>query len=125
MIGSTRQVRVYAYRAPADMRKSFNTLGASSRRGLGGMSCRATVPLRRRGPNTREGAFLGRHGDLPVFEAARKGSIRRALAPTRRGPALAHATELALLLEGNELIARVPLSPAALYTPNARRLGWV
>ena len=28
MIGSTGQVRVYAYREPADMRKSFNTLAA-------------------------------------------------------------------------------------------------
>ena len=28
MIGSTRRVAVYAYRAPVDMRKSFNTLTA-------------------------------------------------------------------------------------------------
>ena len=28
MIGSTRQIRAYAYRAPVDMRKSFDTLTA-------------------------------------------------------------------------------------------------
>ncbi|MDI3291626.1 IS66 family insertion sequence element accessory protein TnpB [Polyangium sp. 15x6] len=34
MIGSTRQVRVYAYREPVDMRKSFDTLTALVAQGM-------------------------------------------------------------------------------------------
>ena len=124
MIGSTRQIRAYAYRAPVDMRKSFDTLTAlvvqELRRDV--MSGELFLFVSR----TRQRAkVLFWDGTGMCLFAKRLGKGRFA-APWARpgdGPLVLTTSELALLLEGSEVIARMPLSPPP-YTPADRVLRW-
>jgi transposase len=124
VIGSTRQIRAYAYRAPVDMRKSFDTLTAlvvqELRRDV--MSGELFLFVSR----TRQRAkVLFWDGTGMCLFAKRLGKGRFA-APWARpgdGPLVLTTSELALLLEGSEVIARMPLSPPP-YTPADRVLRW-
>ena len=124
MIGSTRQIRAYAYRAPVDMRKSFDTLTALVVQQL----CRDVMSgeLFLFVSRTRQRAnVLFWDGTGMCLFAKRLGKGRFA-APWARpgdGPLVLTTSELALLLEGSEVIARMPLSPPP-YTPADRVLRW-
>lgn len=122
MIGSTRQVRVYAYRAPADMRKSFDTLGALVAQGLQRdvMSGDLFLFINR----TRRRAkvlFWDGTGMCLFAKRLERGQFAAPWARPGEGPLTLTTSELALLLEGSELIARMPLSPPP-YRPTERAL---
>lgn len=122
MITLGRAVRVFAYAEPVDMRKSFDTLGALVREGLG--------------HDVLDGAlfvFVGRdrrrakvlHWDgTGMCVLAKRLAKGRFAAPweRKRGTSLEWTTsELALFLEGSELVGRVTLSPPA-WSPDERRV---
>jgi len=124
VIGSTRQVRVYAYREPADMRKSFNTLGALVAQGMGRDVMSGDIFLFISRSRTRAKLIFWDGTGMCLF-AKRLGKGRFA-APWARpgdGPLLLTTTELAVLLEGSDLIARMPISPPP-FTPDTRALRW-
>ena len=124
MIGSTRQVVVYAYREPVDMRKAFNALTALVEGGLRRdvMSGEMFLFVNR----TRKRAkvlFWDGTGLCLFAKRLAKGHFAAPWARKGDGPLVLTTSELALLLEGNELIARMPLSPP-IYTPDDRVVPW-
>lgn len=112
MIGSTRQVTVRAYAAPADMRKSFDSLSALVTQGLGRDVLSGDLFLFV-SKNRRRAKVLYWDGTgLCVF--AKRLEKGRFAAPWERGDGKElplTVSELALLLEGSEVIGRMPLSP--------------
>ena len=124
MIGSTRQVVVYAYREPVDMRKAFNALSALVEGCLHRdvMSGEMFLFVNR----TRKRAkvlFWDGTGLCLFAKRLAKGHFAAPWARKGDGPLVLTTSELALLLEGNELIARMPLSPP-IYTPADRVMPW-
>ena len=124
MIGSTRQVRVYAYRAPADMRKSFNTLGALVTQGIGRDVMSGDLFLFIGRSRTRAKIIFWDGTGMCLFsKRLEKGRFAAPWARPGEGPLMLTTTELTLLLEGSDLVARMPLSPPP-YTPAERTLRW-
>jgi len=124
VIGSTRQIKVFAYRSPVDMRKSFNTLTALVVQDLGRdvMSGDIFVFIGR----TRQRAKLIYWDGTGLCLFAKRLAKGHFAAPWARpgdGPLVLTTSELALLLEGSDLIGRMPLSPAP-WTPAHRVLRW-
>ena len=113
MIGSTRQVAVHAFAAPADMRKSFDSLSLLVAQGLGRDVLSGDLFLFV-SKNRRRAKVLYWDGTgLCVF--AKRLEQGRFAAPWERGEGKElklTMSELALLLEGSELVGRMPLSPA-------------
>ncbi len=108
MIGSTRRLAVYAYGQPCDMRKSFDALCGLVTQALG-----------------RDFLFVGRDrkrakalfwdGTGLCLYAKRLEKGRFAPLWQRESgaqPLVLTVSELALFLEGSELVGRAPLSPA-------------
>jgi len=124
VIGSTRQIRVYACRAPTDMRKSFDTLGGLVMQQLGRdvMSGDLFLFVGR----TRKLAkiiFWDGTGMCLFSKRLAKGRFAAPWARAGDGPLELTTTELAVLLEGSDLIARMPISPPP-YNPAAHTLRW-
>ncbi len=125
MIGSTRAVRVFAFAAPVDMRKSYEGLGALVREELGRDLLRGDLFLfvgRRR---TRAKVLMFDGTGLCVFmKRLEKG---RFAAPWERAKGAREieltTSELALLLEGAELIGHRPLSPSVIAQEDLAR--WI
>lgn len=112
MISLPRAVRVWVHREPVDMRKSFDTLAAVVRAGMsadvleGGVF--VFVGRRRRSAKV---LFWDGTGHVVLAKRLAKG---RFVAPWQRageGPLQWTMSELALFLEGSELVGRVALSP--------------
>jgi transposase len=124
MIGSTRQISVYAYRAPVDMRKSFDTLAALVMQGLGRdvMSGDMFLFVNRTRRNAKVLYWDGT-GLCLFSKRLAKGNFAAPWARLGDGPLLLTQSELALLLEGSELIARMPLSPPP-YSSADRVVHW-
>jgi len=112
VIGSTRQVAVRAYAAPSDMRKIFDSLSARVTQGLGRDVLSGDLFLFV-SKNRRRAKVLYWDGTgLCVF--AKRLEQGRFAAPWERGEGgelRLTVSELALLLEGSEVIGRMPLSP--------------
>ena len=112
MIGPTRQVSVHAFAAPADMRKSFDTLSLLVTQGLGRdvLSGDLFLFVSR---NRRRAKVLYWDGTgLCVF--AKRLEKGRFAAPWERGNGEGlrlTVSELALLLEGSEIVGKMSLSP--------------
>jgi len=112
VIGSTRQVSVHAFAAPADMRKSFDTLSLLVTQGLGRdvLSGDLFLFVSR---NRRRAKVLYWDGTgLCVF--AKRLEKGRFAAPWERGNGEGlrlTVSELALLLEGSEIVGKMSLSP--------------
>ena len=124
MIGSTRQIRVYAYREPADMRKSFNTLGALVAQGMARDVMSGDLFLFISRSRTRAKLIFWDGTGMCLFsKRLEKGRFAAPWARPGEGPLLLTTTELAVLLEGSDLIARMPISPPP-YTPAPRALRW-
>lgn len=119
MIGSTRQVSVFAFDAPVDMRRGFDGLfalvGDQMKRDP---LCGDLFLFVSR--NRRRAKVLYWDGTgLCVF--AKRLEKGRFVAPWRReeaaGPLRLTTSELALLLEGSDVVGRIALSPAAFSFP--------
>lgn len=122
MIGLGRRVPVFAYGEVVDMRKSFDTLSAIVREHLGRDVLEGAVYVFV-GRNRRRAKVLFWDGTGLCLLAKRLEKGRFA-APweKRRGGVLEWTTsELALFLEGSELVGRVALSPPA-WRPDERRV---
>ena len=112
MIGLPRAVRVWVHREPVDMRKSFDTLAAVVRAGMGTdvLDGGVFVFVGRRRRSAKALYWDGTGHD--VLE--KRMSKGRFVAPWQRageGPLQWTMSELALFLEGSEIVGRVALSP--------------
>ena len=119
MIGPTRQVRVFVYREAVDMRKAYDSLSAL-----------VTGPLRKSITSGDVFVFIGktrRRAKALYFDGTglclfcKRLMIGHFAAPWTRpgsGPIELTMSELALLIEGSELVMRARLSPKA-YLPRA------
>jgi transposase len=127
VIGTTRQVSVFAFDAPVDMRRGFDGLfslvGEQMKRDP---LCGDLFLFVSR--NRRRAKVLYWDGTgLCVF--AKRLEKGKFVAPWKRdsasGPLKLTTSELALLLEGSELVGKVALSPAEFSLPmnSARRSG--
>lgn len=124
MIGSTRSVRVWAYPAPTDLRKGFDSLVAlvEQQLNLDALSgdCFLFVSKNRRSSKvlTWDGTGLciyqkrlGRGRFAAIWDRSSAGALKLTM------------TELALFLEGANLTGRLPLSPLQLSRESPRQSG--
>ena len=126
MIGSTRNLRVWAYPQPADLRKGFDGLAGLVTQEMAGDplagDCFLFVGRSRRSAKVLvwDGTGLciyhkrleqGRFAPLWSGGRAESDSAMDPKAPGARKPVVLTVSELALYLEGCTLVARVPLSP--------------
>jgi len=111
VIGSTRQVAVHAFAAPADMRKSFDALSALVLQGLGRDPLCGDLFLFVSRDRKRAKVLYWDGTGLCVF--AKRLEQGRFTAPWRSDGDAARLTmtELTLLLEGSEVAGRIALSP--------------
>ena len=112
ILGATRQVRVFVYREPCDMRKAYDTLSAL-----------AEGPMKKKLLSGDVFVFIGRtrkRAKALYFDGTglcmlcKRLEVGHFAAPWRRpgdGPLELTMNELALLLEGSEHALRVRLSP--------------
>jgi len=116
VIGSTRQVAVYAYTAPTDMRKSFDGLAALVTQGLqrdplgGDLFLFVSRNRRRAKVLLFDGTGVCVYAKRLEVRACRFTAVW-ALADA--DPVQLTMTELQLFLEGTDLAGRWPLSPPA------------
>ena len=115
MIGSTRQISVYVFSVPVDMRKSFDALSAL-----------VTLELKRDvlsgqlflfvGKDRRRAKVLYWDGTGVCVFAKRLEKGRFANVWSSDNPQLT-TTELSLFLEGSELVGKLKLSPSEFILP--------
>ena len=122
MIGLGRRVRVLAYREAVDMRKSFDTLTTIVREVMRHDVLDGTLFVfvgkdRRRA----KVLFWDGTGTCVLAKRIEKGRFAAPWARSGDEPLQWTTSELALFLEGSELVGRVPLSPAA-WKPEERRV---
>lgn len=125
MIGSTRQVRVFAYGAPADLRKGFDGLAAMVRDEMGRdpLSGDLCLFVSR---NRQRAKVLHWDGTGLCLYAKRLEQGRFAcLWEGKTGSRLELTTsELQLFLEGSNLVGKLRLSPSPFQRkPLAKRTG--
>lgn len=112
MIGSTRQIAVYAYGAPADLRKGFDGLSALVSQGLGRdpLSGDLFVFVNR---NRQRAKVLLWDGTGLCLYAKRleRGRFACLWREGRSASLRLTVSELALFLEGSTLVGKVSLSP--------------
>jgi transposase len=107
VLGLSRKLRVFAYRSPTDMRKSFNTLAALvAELGQDVVAGDAFLFV---GKGRRRAKVLWFDGTGLCLLAKRLERGR--FAPVWEQPELT-SSELVLFLEGSEAIGRVALSPS-------------
>lgn len=114
MIGSARQIAVYAYGEPVDMRKSFNTLSALVvELGKDVLSGHYFLFVSR---NRKRAKVLYFDGTGLCLLAKRLDKGRFAAVYDRGNGGVVRMTlpELALFIEGSEAVGRVELSPPLL-----------
>lgn len=111
MIGSTRQVRVFAYGRPADMRNGFNGLHALVEQHLQRDVLAGDVFLFVNRTRKRAKALFWDGTGLCIY--AKRLEHGRFTAPWFGGdePMEMTMSELALFLEGSKLAGKVALSP--------------
>jgi transposase len=122
MIHLPRAVRVFVHRDPVDMRKSFDTLAAVVRLSMGDDVMKGDIFVfvgRRR----RHAKVLWWDGTGMVLLAKRmvKGRFVDPWGRPGAGPLRWTMTELALFLEGSDLVGRRDLSPPV-WDPTERRV---
>lgn len=113
MIGSTRQLRVFAYAEPVDMRRGFDGLHAlvtsSLRRDVLSGELFLFVSKRRRRAKV---LFWDGTGLVVYAKRLERGVFTAPWDSPGPKPLEMTVAELALFLEGSRLAGRVPLSPA-------------
>lgn len=123
MIGSTRQVRVYAYTSPADMRKGHDSLAALVKQQLGHDPLSGNFYLFVARNRVRAKVLLWDGTGLCVYaKRLERGRFtplwERAAESGNTGPLPLTVSELSLFLEGSRLAGRVPLSPPPFVLPD-------
>jgi len=114
MIGSTRRVGVFAYAAPADMRKGYDGLSLLVRRDLERDPLSGEMYLFTNRRRNRAKVLLFDGTGLCVYcKRLDKGQFARLWRdPDEGGAVELTTTELTLFLEGSELVGRISLSPS-------------
>lgn len=112
MIGSTRQVTVYAFSQPADLRRGFDGLSALVREAMGRDELSGDLYLFVGRDRRRAKVLLWDGTGLCVY-SKRLETGRFACLWSQKESAQVRLTmsELQLFLEGSTLVGRVPLSP--------------
>jgi transposase len=123
VIGLGRRVPVFAYGNAVDMRKSFDTLSAIVREHVKRDVLDGALYVFV-GKDRRRAKVLYWDGTGLCVLAKRLEKGRFAAPWEKKKPLLEWTTsELALFLEGSELVGRVALSPPA-WTPSERRVAF-
>jgi len=113
MIGSTRQVAVYAYGAPVDMRKGFDGLSALVSQGLGRDPLSGDLYAFTNRARTRAKVLMWDGTGLCIYAKRLEQGRFAALWRDATAPGLTLTmSELQLFLEGSALVGRVALSPS-------------
>ncbi len=112
MIGSTRQVTVWAYARPADLRRGFDGLAALVRQGLGRRETSGDLFLFVSRDRRRAKVLLWDGTGLCIYAKRLEEGRFASLAPGASGSSIRLTmSELALFLEGSRMVGRVSLSP--------------
>jgi transposase len=114
MIGSTRQVAVWAYGAPCDMRKQYDSLAAVVTHSMGRDVLAGDLFVFVGKDRKRAKVLYWDGTGLCVF--AKRLEKGRFAAPWRDGSGATMRmtmSELSLLIEGSEFVGRLALSPPA------------
>lgn len=114
MIGSTRNLRVFAYGAPADLRKGFDGLYGIVKAELARDPLDGDCFLFVNRARSRAKVLLWDGTGLCIYmkrlEQGHFACLWEEAAPGRSVELT--MSELALFLEGSEMVGRIPLSPA-------------
>ena len=125
MIGSTRQVTVWAYAAPADLRKGFDGLSALVTQGLGRDPLSGDCYLFVNATRKRSKVLLWDGTGLCIYaKRLERGRFACLWRDATAGVMRLTMSELQLFLEGSPLVGRVALSPAPfVITPTQKHLA--
>ena len=122
MIGPSHRTRVFAYGAPCDMRKSFNTL--SGLVSAMGHDIAAGDVYLFVGKNRKRAKAIWFDATGLILLAKRLDVGRfAALWETTGGELELTMTELRLFLEGSKAVGKMPLSPPPIDVTRARRVS--
>lgn len=118
MIGSTRNLRVWAYAAPADLRKGFDGLSGLVGKELGcdvlSGDCFLFLSRSRRSAKV----LLWDGTGLCIYhKRLEQGRFPPLWGNGTSAPVVLTLSELALFLEGCRMVTRVPLSPPPFELP--------
>ena len=117
MIGSTRQVSVYAYTQPTDMRKSFDALSALVTYSLARDPLSGDLFLFVSRNRKRAKVLLWDGTGLCVYaKRLEQGCFTALWDQAPDAPVRLTMSELQVFLEGADLLGRLPLSPSS-YVP--------
>lgn len=112
MIGSTRQIAVYAYGAPADLRKGFDGLSALVSQGLGRDPLSGDLFVFVNRSRQRAKVLLWDGTGLCLYsKRLERGRFACLWREGRSASLRLTVSELALFLEGSTLVGKVSLSP--------------
>lgn len=112
MIGSTRQVTVWAYAAPCDMRKHFDSLAAIVTQSMGKDVLAGDIFVFVGRTRKRAKCLYWDGTGLCVFaKRLEKGLFAAPWKHSKGANMRMTMSELSLLLEGSEFVGRLPLSP--------------
>jgi transposase len=115
MIGSTRQVTVYAFSQPADLRRGYDGLSALVREGMGRDELSGDLYLFVSRNRRRAKVLLWDGTGLCVYaKRLEQGRFACLWDQKARSQVRLTINELQLFLEGSKLVGRVILSPPAL-----------
>ena len=121
MIGSTRSLRVFAYPAPADLRKGYDGLHGLVASGLGRDVLSGDCFLFTNRTRTRAKVLVWDGTGLCIYMKRLERGRFAKLWEDGRGTAVELTmSELALFLEGSRVVGRIELSPSEYqHTPLA------
>jgi transposase len=123
VIGSTRQVTVWAYGTPADLRKGFDGLSALVSQGLGHDPLSGDCYLFVNATRTRAKVLLWDGTGLCIYaKRLERGRFACLWRDADARVVRLTMSELHLFLEGSTLVGRVPLSPAPFVVADAQKL---
>jgi transposase len=112
VIGLTRVVRVFAYSGPVDLRKGFNGLSALVEQEMKHKLLDGDVYLfLGRKPRRAKVLYFDGTGLCLLSKRLERGRFARPWERAGVGPASLTLSELALFLEGSELVGRKSLVP--------------
>ena len=121
MIGSTRQLSVYAYGAPVDLRKGFDGLSTLVTQGLGRDPLSGDLFLFVNRDRHRAKVLLWDGTGLCIYaKRLEQGRFACLWRPDSASTMRLTMSELTLFLEGSTLVGKVALSPAVFVLESLR-----